>query len=107
MSEIKSVIEAVQAESEATRDESYSQATPLADRPNRVGSVVQSVRLPADVFAQIEDLAKASNVPVSALIRGWVLQGIAAEGDGTVRDIVEQIAADVDRLRRATVRGAA
>jgi hypothetical protein len=34
--------------------------------------VVQSVRLPAEAFAAIEEIAAWAGVPVSALIRGWV-----------------------------------
>jgi len=39
-------------------------------------------------------------VPVSALIRGWVLQGLATEQGTSLRDGIERLAADADRLRR-------
>lgn len=51
--------------------------------------MVQSVRLPANKFAEI---AEQAGVPVSALIRGWVLHRLATEqgnlvagGDRAVR----------------------
>jgi hypothetical protein len=69
-------VEVAQAESEATRDESL----PEDVRGERRGrSVVQSVRLPAGQFAEIEQIAARAGVPVEALIRGWVLAGLAAE----------------------------
>jgi len=80
-----------------TRDE------PLAEdvRGERRGrSVVQSVRLPADQFAEIELIAAQAGVPVGALIRGWVLAGLAAERGTSLRDAIEHLAADAERLRR-------
>jgi hypothetical protein len=41
-----------------------------------------------------------SCAPVSALIRGWVLQGLASEQGMSLRDGIERLAADADRLRR-------
>lgn len=95
--EAKQEIEMAQAESEATRD------TPLPEHvkgERRGRSVVQSVRLPAETFAAIEDIAGRLDIPVSALIRGWVLQGLAAEQGTSLRDGIERLAADADRLRR-------
>lgn len=37
------------------------------------------VRLPEDAYADIERIASDAGVPVSALIRGWVLTALAAE----------------------------
>ena len=93
----KREVEIAQAESEATRDE------PLPEdvRGERRGrSVVQSVRLPADQFAEIELIAAQAGVPVGALIRGWVLAGLAAERGTSLRDAIEHLAADAERLRR-------
>lgn len=90
-------VEVVQAESEATLD------TPLppTTRGERRGrSVVQSVRLPAEDFAEIERLADAAGVPISALIRGWVLSGLAAERGTSLRDAIEHLAGEAERLRR-------
>ena len=99
MGAIEDQIKKVQDESEATREAPYPPGT-TGERPGRGRSVVQSVRLPADEFAEIEALARAADVPVSALIRGWVLAGLAEDRDATLADAVERLAADVDRVRR-------
>ncbi|MGH4016643.1 MAG: ribbon-helix-helix protein, CopG family [Pseudonocardiaceae bacterium] len=93
----KQEIERIQAESEATRDEPLPEHV-KGERRGR--SVVQSVRLPAEAVAAIEEIAGRVGVPVSALIRGWVLQGLAAEQGTSLRDGIERLAADADRLRR-------
>jgi hypothetical protein len=63
----KQEVERAQVESEATRD----QPLPEHVKGERRGrSVVQSVRLPAEAFAAIEEVAVRAGVPVSALIRG-------------------------------------
>ncbi len=93
----KQEIERIQVESEATRDEPLPEHV-KGERRGR--SVVQSVRLPAEAFAAIEEIAGRVGVPVSALIRGWVLQGLAAEQGTSLRDGIERLAADADRLRR-------
>src|SRR5256885_2966673 len=93
----KQEVERAQVESEATRD----QPLPEHVKGERRGrSVVQSVRLPAEAFAAIEEVAVRAGVPVSALIRGWVLQGLASEQGMSLRDRIDRLAADADRLRR-------
>ncbi|MGH3811860.1 MAG: ribbon-helix-helix protein, CopG family [Pseudonocardiaceae bacterium] len=95
--DVKQEVERAQAESEAIRDE------PLPEHvkgERKVRSVVQSVRLPAEAFATIEEIAARAGVPVSALIRGWVLQGLATEEGTSLREGIERLAADADRLRR-------
>ena len=76
MSAIEDRIKAVQAESEVTRDDPYPEDTTFA-RPGHAGSVVQSVRLPAETFAEIERLARERDIPVSAFIRGLVMDGLS------------------------------
>lgn len=93
----KQEVERVQIESEVTRDVPLSEQV-KGERRGR--SVVQSVRLPAEQFAAIERIAERAGVPVSALIRGWVLQGLATEQGTSLRDGIERLAADADRLRR-------
>ncbi|GAB3608495.1 hypothetical protein GCM10027414_06200 [Humibacter ginsengiterrae] len=93
----KGDVEAVQAESEVNRD----LALPDQVHGQRRGrSVVQSVRLPEAEFADIERLAGQLGVPVSALIRGWVLTGLAEERSTSLRSAIERLAGDADRLRR-------
>lgn len=97
MMSAKRDVEVIQAESEASRD------TPLPENVHgqrRGRSVVQSVRLPEAEFAEIERLAAELDVPVSALIRGWVLAGLAEERGTSLRSAIERLAGDADRLRR-------
>jgi hypothetical protein len=93
----KQEVEQAQIESEASRDQSLPERV---KGERRARSVVQSVRLPAEKFAAIEEIAERAGVPVSALIRGWVLQGLATEQGTSLRDGIERLAADADRLRR-------
>ena len=99
MESIEDQIRTVQEESEATRDSPYPSGA-SGKRLGRSRSVVQSVRLPTEDFAAIEQLARSADVPVSALIRGWILAGLAQDRDATLSDAVERLAADVDRVRR-------
>ncbi|MGH3592111.1 MAG: hypothetical protein ACRDRF_13905, partial [Pseudonocardiaceae bacterium] len=87
----KQEVEKAQAESEVTRDEPLPEHV-MGERRGR--SVVQSVRLPVEAFVAIEDVAARAGVPVSALIRGWVLQGLASEQGMSLRDGIERLAAD-------------
>ena len=93
----KRAVEIAQAESEATRDEPIPEET-RGERRGR--SVVQSVRLPAEQFTEIERIAAQADLPVGALIRGWVLAGLAAERSTSLRDAIEHLAAEAERLRR-------
>jgi hypothetical protein len=95
----KRAVEKAQAESEATRDEPIPDET-RGERRGRSVSVVQSVRLPAEQFAEIERLAAEANVPVGALIRGWVLAGLATERSTSLREAIDHLAAEAERLRR-------
>ncbi len=93
----KRAVEIVQAESEAARDEPLPGGVKGARRGR---SVVQSVRLRAEDLAEIERIAAAAGVPVGALIRGWVLAGLAAERPSSLRGAIEHLAAEAERLRR-------
>jgi hypothetical protein len=97
MMDAKRAVKMAQAESEATRDEPVPEGV-KGERRGR--SVVQSVRLPADDFAEIERIATEAGVPVGALIRGWVLAGLAAERSISLRGAIEHLAAEAERLRR-------
>lgn len=96
-------VELAQTESEVTKD------TPLPEhvRGQRRGrSVVQSVRLPEAEFADIERLAAQLDVPVSALIRGWILAGLADERSTSLRSAIDRLAGDAERLRRLAAKSA-
>jgi hypothetical protein len=87
--------------SERTRDE------PLSERAVRRGqtrSVVYSIRLTPEQTEEIQRIAAAAGVPATALVRGWVLQGLAAEREGSVEQTVEALSRDVAQLRRQLTR---
>jgi hypothetical protein len=99
MSRVEDRIKAIQEESEATRDDPYPEDI-VGTRPNLAGSIVQSVRLPATEYAQIEQLAREADVPMSAMIRGLVLSGLASRKNATLKDAINRLIADADHLRR-------
>lgn len=59
-----------------------------------------TLRLSASDHAEIERVAQELDIPVSALVRGWILDGLAEQRGTSVPDAVDRLAAEVDRLRR-------
>lgn len=94
-------VQIVQAESEAVRDEPLP-ADAAGERRGR--SIVHSVRLHEEDFTQIERLAGEAGVPVGALIRGWILAGLRAERGTSLRDAIDHLASEAERLRRLAAR---
>jgi hypothetical protein len=87
--------------SERTRDK------PLSERAARRGqtrSVVYSIRLTPEQTEEIQRIAAAADVPATALVRGWVLQGLSTEREGSVEQTVEALSRDVAQLRRQLTR---
>jgi hypothetical protein len=83
--------------SERTRDE------PLSDQATRkrdTQSVVYSIRLTPGQIEEIQRLAAETGVLATALVRGWVLQGLLAEREGSVEQTVEALSMNVARLRQ-------
>ncbi len=78
--------------SEVHRDDPMPE-TVRATRPNRGRSVMFSLRLNPEELAAVQDLAQAGQVPVSALVRGWIVQRLEAE-----RHLPTDTAAVVGRL---------
>ena len=69
-------------------------------QPNRTKSEMLTCRLNADTMRQIEKLAAQRDLPVSALVRGWILQGLAADQGDSVPHIVNRLTVEVDRLKQ-------
>lgn len=90
------------AASEVSRDQ------PLSERAVRKGqsrSVVYSVRLTPEQTDEIQRIAKEAGIPASALVRDWVVEGLAAErGTATLDSLVDTLSRDVDKLRRSVAR---
>jgi hypothetical protein len=85
------------AEAEATMNDPLPDDAP-ATRANR--TVPVSVRLSPTMVADIEALAQRLDVPSSSLLRGWIQEGLAAHHETTVAGALDQLAADLQRLRQ-------
>ncbi|MGH3979943.1 MAG: hypothetical protein ACRDRZ_13245 [Pseudonocardiaceae bacterium] len=92
----KRVVEQVAVEAEATRDEPMP-ADAVPSRPNK--SVPVAVRLAPDDVAAIEALADQLDVPISALLRGWILDALTAKREESVATALDRLTADIQRLR--------
>ncbi|MGH3320099.1 MAG: hypothetical protein ACRDN9_07945 [Streptosporangiaceae bacterium] len=101
--ELERLIDEETEASERTRGE------PLSDRAKRrrpTRTEVYSVRLTPEEVAEIQRIADDAEIPASGLVRDWVRQGLAAERDGSVADLVEALSHSVERLKRQVVEGA-
>lgn len=58
-----------------------------------------ATRVSPEHLAAIEALAGQLDVPVLALLRGWILAGLNARKEETVQTAIERLSADVQRLR--------
>ncbi len=96
MSDPRKLVEQIAAEADATADQPMPPDAVLT-RPNK--SVTVATRISPDDLAEIEHLAARLEVPVSSLIRGWILSGLNAQEEETVQSTIERISADVQRLR--------
>lgn len=92
----KRLVEQIAAEADARRGEPMP-ADATATKPNR--SVPVAVRLAPEDVAAIDALATKLDVPMSSLLRGWIMTALAAQRDETVTTAIDRIAADVQRLR--------
>lgn len=92
----RQLVEQVAAEADASRDEPMP-AHASASRPNK--SVPVAVRLAAEDVSAIEALAAKLDVPVSSLLRGWILTALAVQREESVSTALDRLAADVQRLR--------
>jgi len=90
------LIAQIAAEAETTCNDPMP-AGAVSTRPNR--SVPVAVRLAPEDAAAIESLAAQLDVPMSTLLRGWILTALAAKREESVSTAIDRIAADVQRLR--------
>jgi hypothetical protein len=92
----KRLVEQIAAESDATADQPMP-AGATSTRPNK--SVTVATRVSPEDLHAIEALASQLDVPVSALVRGWVLAGLNAGKAESLATALDRITADVQRLR--------
>lgn len=98
MSDPRQLVDRIAAEADATAEQAMP-GDAAWTQPNRARSVTVSTRVSPDDLAAIEALADRLDVPVSGLLRGWILAGLAASKDDTVHSAIERLSADVQRLR--------
>ena len=96
MSDAKQLVEQIAAEADATINDPMPEST-VWTRPGK--TVTVATRVSPEHLAAIEDLAGQLEMPVSALVRGWILAGLNARQDETVQSAIERLSADVQRLR--------
>jgi len=94
------------AESEAMYEAEKTETPDSAvapTQPNRAKSVVYSIRLNPEEVQRLEELADATGVPASALARGYILEGIAANAGDDLRAALERIERDLLAVKRRTL----
>jgi len=89
------VLRDAREEAEATRDEPLS-----ADATRPARAKVLSVRLNPDEFDALHAHAEQLELPVSALVRGWILTQLRADTEGSPAATIDRIARQVEQLRR-------
>lgn len=101
MSDLQRLISAEAEHAELHRDDPIPPDA-RATRPNRAKSVMFSLRLNPDELAAVQELAGERDVPASALVRGWIVQRLAAERSAPTDTaaVVERLEADVRTLRK-------
>lgn len=92
----KQVVAQIAAEADATRDDPMP-ADAVATKPNK--SVTVATRLAPESIDEVEALAARLDVPVSALLRGWILAGLAAKKEESVAVALDRLSVDMQRLR--------
>lgn len=96
MTDAKRLVEQIAAEADATAGKPMPEGT-VWTKPGK--TVTVATRVSPEHLAEIEDLAGQLDVPVAALLRGWILAGLSARKDETVQTAIERLSADVQRLR--------
>ncbi len=92
----KELVNQVANEADATREDPMPEDV-IPVRPNK--SVPVAVRLAPDDVAAIEALADQLDVPISALLRGWILDALTAKREESVSTALDRLTADIQRLR--------
>jgi hypothetical protein len=84
---------------EVTKDKGDDVLAGKGVRRNAGKAQMMSFRISADDSKEIARIADEVGVPVSALVRGWVTEGLARHHGASLPDTVERLAAEVERLR--------
>jgi hypothetical protein len=94
--EAKQLVEQIAAGADAAGDHPMP-ADAMPTKPHR--TITVATRLTAVDVAEIEALAERLDMPVSALLRGWIVAGLAGRKEDSVATALDRLSADVQRLR--------
>jgi hypothetical protein len=97
--ETEAVVEQAAEDSELTKDRDDGALAGKGVRRNAGKAQMMSFRIAADDAKEITRIAEELGVPASALVRGWVTEGLAKHHGASLPDTVERLAAEVERLR--------
>ncbi len=67
-------------------------------RRNRGRSQVFSIRLDPNDIAAIESIDRRMDVPVSTLVRGWVLRGMVEHDEQSLMTVFQRLRVDIEHL---------
>ena len=95
-SNAKQLVEQIAAEADSIRD-AFMPADATLTKPHK--TITVATRLTAADVAEIEAIADRLDVPVSALLRGWIVAGLAGCKEDSVTTALDRLSADVQRLR--------
>lgn len=104
MTDKATMIQAAIEDSERTRDAVPPPGT-RGVRKNREPASVYSVRLPDRIIAELMALADAQDVPVAAVVRGFIIDGLLKHDGGNLSAALDRLERDVDEVRRRAVTG--
>lgn len=97
--DVEALIKDVAEQAELTKDRNDEVLVGKGVRRNASKAQMLSFRIAADQDKEITRIAEELGVPVSALVRGWVSEGLARHHGASIPDTVERLAAEVERLR--------
>ena len=96
MSDLEKLVRDEIDNAEATRDDPISESL---GHKRSTPAAVYSIRLSPEIRDQVERMAKDLDIPVSTLVRGFVLEGLAERRTLSVRGLIDRIGHDVQRLK--------
>jgi hypothetical protein len=86
-------------EAELTKDQGDDELAGMGTRRNAGKAQMLSFRIAADESKEMTRIAEGLGAPVSALVRGWVSEGLARHHGASLPATVERLAAEIERLR--------
>lgn len=92
--------DAIRAELNADTAE-YRDATPQGEwtKPNRGPSPLLTLRIPAETLEALQALAAEDGVPVSALVRSFISDGLATHQGDDLRAALERLERDLATVK--------